>query len=106
MVNSGNYSGCAEVTMCVMREEDEIELTIKGSSYFQHGRLSGPPEDCYPDEGETEILEIMHEDKLWIGELTKAEIDKALELLSEAVAGAGDDDPDVDYDDNFSDGPY
>lgn len=31
---------------------DEQELTIDFDGYYDEGHMSGPPEDCYPPEGE------------------------------------------------------
>lgn len=34
---------------------NEHEITVRYGGYSDPGRLSGPPEDCYPPEGEIEI---------------------------------------------------
>jgi hypothetical protein len=31
-----------------------IDIAFLASGYYSRGRVSGPPEDCYPDEGEEE----------------------------------------------------
>lgn len=36
-----------------------ISYVAKGSCYSDPGRISGPPEDCYPPEGEAEITELV-----------------------------------------------
>lgn len=98
-----NYKGKATIDFCVYRGDDEkeIELSIYGSSYFQRGRTYGPPESCYPDEGETEIETITLDGKPWDGELTSEETKEAEAKLEEAVMEDQEepDPPSVDYDD-------
>ena len=52
----------ARVSTTYLREEDkgEVEYTISADvSPFVPGQLSGPPENCYPDEGgECEDIEV------------------------------------------------
>ncbi len=38
--------------------EHEIEITIWFDAYYQAAKISGPPEDCYPEEGELEIVKV------------------------------------------------
>lgn len=89
---------------------EELELEVIGTSYFTPGRLSGPPEDCYPDEGETEILTVTLNSKAFLGDLSKDETQEAESLISEAVQE--DDGPasEPDYDepdyDDRDDGLY
>jgi len=40
------------------KDGKEYILTIEYRGYSDPGRVSGPPEDCYPPEGEIEILSI------------------------------------------------
>lgn len=76
-------------------------LTIEGRSYYQPGRLYGPPEDCYPDEGETEIMSVIGPDgKNWEDQLSDGEKELILELIQENVMdGCDGSDPDDYYDD-------
>lgn len=89
--------------------EEELELEIEGRSYFQRGRTSGPPENCYPDEGETEILAVMWKGKSFPWELTDSEKEEAEEMICNAVQENDDFDPpdyddyEEDYDDNYDD---
>ena len=49
--------GARVVTVEGTQEIDgrEIEYTADVRVMYQPGRFSGPPEDCYPDESETDI---------------------------------------------------
>lgn len=76
----------------------EIELEVKGRSYYMEGKTSGLPENCYPDEGETEIIEVTYKGKPFTDPLTSEETEQAQELICNAVQE--DDGPDPDeYDD-------
>ena len=77
-----------------------IMLKIEGRSYFESGRSWGLPENCYPDEGETEITLVKGPDgKDWEDELTREEKDIITEMIQERVAEGGEGpDPD-EYDD-------
>lgn len=116
------YSGTADIefvveryrhpiSLNIMSEEDgddetdsyehiEVTLNVEGSSYFTPGRYSGPPENCYPDEGETEITSVV-DDKGndWMNLLTDSEKERIKELIIEAVQESDDDDYDGDSDD-------
>lgn len=78
-----------------------IPLDIEGRSYFQEGRTSGLPENCYPDEGETEITSVIgptNED--WESKLSQSETNSIMEMIQDQVTdGAGDYEPDDDHDD-------
>lgn len=102
---SGAYSGSATIKFSIIRktsddEEREIELEVHGNSYFSPGKYYGPWEDSYPDEGDTEIVEVTLDGKLWDGELTDKEERSAEELIDEAVREQ-EPEPDfeIDYDD-------
>lgn len=47
-----------EFYMTVTRDGRELELRVEGHSYYDPGVCSGPPEVCYPPEGDCEITEI------------------------------------------------
>lgn len=57
-----------EITVCLELWEDEAEreytVSFEFSAYYDPGRTGGPPEDCYPPEGEHEweINKITSED--------------------------------------------
>jgi len=81
-----------------------ILLQVEGRSYFESGRSYGPPENCYPDEGETEITIVKGPDgKDWEDQLTESEKDSIIESIQERVTDSCDGpDPDEyepDYDD-------
>ena len=82
-----------------------IPLRVEGSSYFTPGKFSDLPENCYPDEGETEIESIVGPDgKDWEDKLTSDERDALLKMIEENVR---DDEPDYDdYDEPDYDDPY
>jgi hypothetical protein len=99
---TGNY-------IAYLLEEDEeryeyttLTLKVEGRSYFQPGKLYGPPENCYPDEGEVEITAVIGPDgKDWEGQLTHSEHDYIEEMIDEKVRdGLDGPDPD-DYFDNY-----
>ena len=51
---TNHFSGSFEATVTAEGgEEVNIEITYTG--YSDPGRVSGPPEDCYPPEGEIEL---------------------------------------------------
>ena len=79
--------------------EEELLLEIEGRSYFQSGRTYGPPEDWYPDEGETEILAVKWNGKVFPWELTDEEKEQAEEMIANAVQEDGGDYDPPDYDD-------
>lgn len=96
-----SYKGKVTISFCVERNEEELELEIYGSSYFQAGRTTGPIDNCYPDEGGTEIETITLDGKPWSGELTDEETEQAEDQLRDAVMEDQEepDPPSVDYDD-------
>jgi hypothetical protein len=78
-----------------------ITLTVEGRSYFQPGRTYGLPENCYPDEGDTEITSVIGSDgNDWSDKLTEREKDSLIEMIQENVQdGLDEPDPDDYYDD-------
>jgi hypothetical protein len=84
-------------------EYQVITLTVEGRSYFQEGRTYGAPENCYPDEGETEITAVIGPDgKDWQNRLSASEVDSITDMIADHVMdGADDYEPDYDdYDDD------
>lgn len=119
------YNGSATITFCVERAKDsegkfhpvqegddperieEIEVEVSGRSYFAEGRFSGPPEDCYPDEGETEVETVTFNGVAF--ELTDKEMRDAESMIDDAVQNAEPDYPEPDdreYDESPYDGDY
>lgn len=88
-------------------EEFEYEYTtfslqVEGRSYFEPGKFSGHPENCYPDEGDTEILSVTGEDgKDWEDQLTDEERGCVICMIEDHVREGECDGPDPDdyYDD-------
>jgi hypothetical protein len=61
-------------------------LHVDGTSYSMDGRSYGPPEDCYPDEGDTEIECVMGPDgKDWEDKLTDEEKRSIISLIEEKL---------------------
>lgn len=84
-------------------EYEVITLKVEGRSYFQPGRTSGLPENCYPDEGETEIKHVLGPDgKDWESQLTHSEHDCLIEMIAEQVMEGGEGlDPDEYYEPDY-----
>lgn len=82
-------------------EYTTITLKVEGRAYFQPGRISGLPENCYPDEGEVEIKHAVGPDgNDWQDQLTHAEHDALIEMIDGNVKdGLDGPDPDDYYDD-------
>lgn len=90
---------------CVERGEEEVELTLVGQfSPGDPGKVSGPPENCWPPEpAEAEVEQVLKDGKPWDGKLTEEEEDAAVEALLKAGDDSFDDGPDPDdfYDSRF-----
>lgn len=75
---------------------EEITLYVKGSSFFTPGKFYGVPENCYPDEGNTEIQSVIgpfEED--WEDKLTAEERERIICMIVEQVQ---EQDPSYDED--------
>jgi hypothetical protein len=79
-------------------EHQEATITFEGYYRYSPAKLSGPPEDCYPEESESEITS-------WESDVegvtpTKEERDEAMLAIIESTRSYGcrDSDPGV-YDD-------
>jgi hypothetical protein len=104
---SGNLITGEEVPEGVEYPYHMIKLTVKGRAYFVSGKTWGPPDSCYPDEGEIEILSIV-DDKgnSWDGKLTKKEEEEVNEQIDMKVREScesdyDDRDPEDYYGDDF-----
>lgn len=84
-----------------------LSLEVEGDSSFTPGKTYGLPEDCYPDEGETEITKVIGPDgKDWENKLTSSERDRIIEMIDESIR-TNDYDADCDdYDDDDEPDPY
>jgi len=80
-----------------------IELSVEGHSYFTPGRTQGDPDDCYPDEGETEITSIQGPDgKDWSDKISDYERNRIYDEIVESANEEPDCEPDRDrYDDYY-----
>ena len=86
-------------------EYQVIPLDIEGSAYYQEGRSYGPPENCYPDEGDVEITSVTNaSNEDWSDKLSTSERDSIEEMIQDHVMD-GMDEPDDDYYDD-GDGDY
>jgi hypothetical protein len=81
-----------------LSRSEELVLTITGRSYFYPGKFYGPPEECYPDEGDTEIISITWNGKPFPWDLTPEEEEAVLEQISSEVSEDEGPDPDEYYD--------
>lgn len=67
-------------------EYSTILLDVSGSTYFEPGRMFGPPEKCYEDEEFTEIISAIGPDnKDWIDLLSSTEIDSIKEMIIDHI---------------------
>lgn len=41
---------------------DDIEVCVDYNAWYQQARVSGPPEDCYPEDGEMTINSVTDSD--------------------------------------------
>jgi len=65
---------------------EEITLYVKGSSFFTPGKSYGSPENCYPDEGNTEIQSIVDSFKEdWDAKITLEERSRIISMIAEQV---------------------
>ena len=80
------YNGTFETTL--ERADIAIEVSVKYSGYSDPGRCSGPPEMCYPPEGDMELLSVLDLQTGLPVELTSDEEEK---LIDEAMQQSCDD---------------
>ena len=45
-------------TYTIEFDGNEIDLTIEYDAFYQPARVSGPPEDCYPEESACDITDV------------------------------------------------
>ncbi len=85
----------------VTHEYIVINLEVEGRSYYERGRSHGLPEDCYPDEGDTEIMSVIGPDgKDWTDKLTASEELSIIDMIQQNVIdGCDGPDPDDYHDD-------
>lgn len=91
-------------TFPVVRNEEEIVLTVKGTYYYDPGRFSGPPELCYPPE-EDMNYNIYLDGVEWDGELSKDEEDDLYSLAIENQEDPDYPEDDDDYEEEYDHEP-
>lgn len=106
--------GALTAAFPTMTEDDGVvvEIEFSSSGYFAPGKLSGPPENCYPDEGEDErTLESLTVTDGKNAVTLEGDVAEALfdHFYPEVEAVEVDDDDDGDYDppddDDYYDDP-
>lgn len=76
-----------------------IDLSVTGNAYYKPAKLNGLPEDCYPEEGESEIEEVVDSDgNDWYYKLTLQERDEIERQLDDYARDEDDYEPDYEYD--------
>ena len=88
-----------------------IQLNVVGRASFMSGRISGPPEDCFPDESDLEIESIraVKGGWDWSKAITDGERKSIMDLIQEqCMEEALDDcyDPDDNWDEPDSSRDY
>jgi len=66
----GNHETSRSAEVTLDGQTYLVDYTISGSCYYDPGRISGPPEDCYPPDGGVEDYEIKIDWKIkidWTG---------------------------------------
>jgi hypothetical protein len=81
-----SYSGKASFEFEIERDDDVILLQVEGTSYYTEGKRFGKPEDCCPDDGNTEITSVTGPDqKDWEDKLTPSERERIMIKINEEV---------------------
>jgi hypothetical protein len=65
---------------------EEIILEVSGKGYYLPEKISGPPENCYPEEGNLEWTVEGPDDRSWELELTISEREDIEEKLVEILS--------------------
>ena len=63
--------------------EDDVEVEVKWEGFYHRARISGPPEDCYPAEGEMDLLSVKRTDNSESVHLLSAQEERLLDLAWE-----------------------
>lgn len=81
-----NYSGNVSFEFEIERDDDTILLQVEGSSSFTSGKYFGQPENCFPDEGNTDITSVTGPDQTdWEAQLTPSERERIITMIDEKV---------------------
>ena len=81
-------------------EDEETEVTVKFTpGWYDPGRISGPPEDCYPPEVEDpDITSVKDEDDVeLIAVISATEIEAMVEAATDHQESAAEDHYNGDY---------
>ncbi len=55
MIRRGPHSCSRSCTVTLADREYDVTYRLEGKCYYDSGKLSGPPEHCYPPEGGGEV---------------------------------------------------
>jgi len=55
MIRRGTHSCSRSCTITLHDREYDVTYRIEGKCYYDSGKLTGPPEDCYPSESASEV---------------------------------------------------
>lgn len=81
-----------------------INLYVEGWSSYTPGYTSGLPEDCYPDESDSEIKKIVDDDgNDWFPLLSAKELIEINSMFDEKIDRSSSYDDERDYYDDYSD---
>jgi len=58
MIRRGSHSCSRSCTVTLANREYDVTYRLEGKCYYDSGKLSGPPEYCYPPEGGGEISRV------------------------------------------------
>jgi len=58
MIRRGNHSAEFHAFVTLPSGEYGVNYRLEGKCYSDPGKLYGPPEDCYPPEGEAEVYSV------------------------------------------------
>ena len=81
-------------------EYKKVELEVTGRSYYNPAKLDGLPEDCYPEESECEIEEVVDsKGNDWYHKLTLRERNDIEQQIDDYARDKDDYEP--DYESNY-----
>ena len=66
-------------------DEEDVEVEVEWEGYYEPARISGPPENCYPEESEMDILEVIRIDTRQPVVLTEDQLDELTERAWEKL---------------------
>lgn len=85
-------------------EYQTLTLEVSGNSWHTNGEYSRLPEDCYPDDGDTEVESVIGPDKKdWYFMLTSEEIQDIVDELQSRCESSSEDYSNYDVSDYDND---